>query len=892
MMGLIKWLSTYDNKKSIKKLQKIADKVNLLKEHYEKMSDNELKSQTNILKERLVKGETLDNILPDAFAVVSEASFRVLHMRHFNVQILGGIVLHEGRIAEMRTGEGKTLVSTLPAYLNALSGEPVFIVTVNEYLAKRDAEWMGKIHKFLGLTVGVIYSGQMPEDKRKAYACDITYGTNSEFGFDYLRDNMVTRKSDLMARGMAFAIIDEVDSILIDEARTPLIISGPAGESSDEYKIANSFAKSLKAEDYSIDEKQKTIHLTQTGNEKAEKFYRIENLSDSENLGIIHNINNAIRAHYLMKRDNEYIVRNDEVLIVDEFTGRVMVGRRYADGLHQAVEAKENVKINNEDKTYATITLQNYFKIFKKLSGMTGTAKTEEGEFRDIYGLDVVVIPTNKENKRIDANDVFYLSHQQKVRAIIDDVVDCHNRQQPVLVGTITVEKSEELAKELRKRKIPHNVLNAKNNMREAEIVASAGKKGTVTIATNMAGRGTDIMLGGNAEFMAKQALVKKGFNDDIVEIAISYANTDNEEILEARTIYHELLKKFEDEVQKEKDEVIALGGLHIIGTERHESRRIDNQLRGRAGRQGDPGSSVFYISGDDDLARIFGGDRLKKMASTFNMDEDTSINWKFFSRSVETAQKRVEGRNYSIRRQVVEFDNVLNKQREEIFRERNKILSGESMHDKILDMITDTVNNIVREYMSFISDDDGLNITEFNNALESQLLEKDTNFITEEIANKMTPTEIADRLSKMAISRYEHKIQDIESISEIKWDVVERDFLLQVIDRKWIDHIDDMETLRQGIGLRAYGNKNPITIYQTEGFDMFDDMIVSIRETVAKILTSARYQANAPEKKARPKPVIPMQGKGTIEKTAMVGRNSPCPCGSGKKYKNCCGKQ
>ena len=590
-------------------------------------------------------------------------------MRHFHVQILGGIVLHQGRIAEMCTGEGKTLVSTLPAYLNALSGKPVHVVTVNEYLAKRDAEWMGKVHRFLGLSVGFIYTGQQQDDKKRAYDADITYGTNSEFGFDYLRDNMCTKKGERVGRGLDFAVVDEVDSILIDEARTPLIISGPSGESSDQYTTAAKFAKSLKDTDVDIDEKQKTINLNEEGISKAERYYRIENLADVENTDINHNINNAIRARFLMHKDEDYIVRDGEVLIVDEFTGRIMVGRRYSDGLHQAIEAKEGVKINGENKTFATVTFQNFFKLYKKISGMTGTAKTEEGEFREIYGLDVVTIPTNLKSKRIDENDVFFFSHDAKMRAICDDIKRTHEENRPVLVGTLSVAKSEELSKLLTRMGVKHNVLNAKNHLREAEIIAQAGKRGSVTIATNMAGRGTDILLGGNSEFMAKQQLKKAGYDDHTIDIAGSFFPVENEEQQKAREEYFEFKKKFDEEVKKEKAEVVELGGLRIIGTERHESRRIDNQLRGRAGRQGDPGSSVFYISADDDLARVFGSERLKRMAQMLKLEEDTSINWKFFSRSIETAQKRVEGNNYSIRKNVVEFDNVLNHQRRSLQR-------------------------------------------------------------------------------------------------------------------------------------------------------------------------------------------------------------------------------
>ncbi|MBQ9790278.1 MAG: preprotein translocase subunit SecA [Clostridia bacterium] len=890
-MGLFSFLAGYDNKKALKQLEKIAAKVEALEDKYKALSDDELRGQTNILKERFAAGETLDDILPDAFAVVREAGWRVLKMRHFHVQIIGGIVLHQGRIAEMKTGEGKTLVSTLPAYLNALSGRPVHIVTVNEYLAKRDAEWMGKIHRFLGLKVGVIYAGQDPAEKKAAYEADITYGTNSEFGFDYLRDNMMPRKEDMIGRGLDFAIVDEVDSILIDEARTPLIISGPSGESSQQYEVACRFAKTLKDADVSIDEKKKTIHLTEEGVAKAEKFYKLENLSDMENLQINHDINNAIRARFMMKKDNDYIVHNGEVFIVDEFTGRIMVGRRYSDGLHQAIEAKENVKINAENRTLATITLQNFFKMYRKISGMTGTAKTEEGEFRDIYGLDVVIIPTNVPVQRKDDNDRFYFSHAAKIKAICDEVEETHETKQPILVGTITVEKSEELSRELKKRKIPHNVLNAKNHTREAEIVAQAGKLGAVTIATNMAGRGTDIMLGGNAEFMAKAAMKKQGFEDEMIEIASSYFDVDKPEEIEARKIYGDLLAKFSEETKREKQEVMALGGLKIIGTERHESRRIDNQLRGRAGRQGDPGFSVFYISADDDLSRVFGSERLKRMAEVLKLEEDTVINWKFFSKSVETAQKRVEGHNYSIRKQVVEYDNVMNRQREEVYAIRNKILSGEDMHDKVLEMIGEQIEHIVSEFSGF-EDVSEVDIEKFNNMLEDKMLEKETNFVNEEMLATKSLREIAEEIKERAFARYEAK--EIE-FKELGVDIrdVERMFLLKTLDRKWIEHIDNMDVLRQGVGLRAYGNRNPVVVYQTEGFDMFDDMIESMRRDVANIMMSVMIR-----RAERPKPQKPAnlqtngKAESPIQKKKEIGRNDKCPCGSGQKYKQCCGKK
>lgn len=885
------WLTDIDNKRSIKKLQKIADQIDSLEDKYSKMTDADLTSQTEVLKERLATGETLDDILPDAFAVVREASTRVLHMRHFNVQLLGGIVLHQGRIAEMRTGEGKTLVATLPSYLNALSGKPVHIVTVNEYLAKRDAEWMGKVHRFLGLTVGVVYSAQTPEQKREAYNCDIVYGTNSEFGFDYLRDNMAIDRKQMLARGYNFVIIDEVDSILIDEARTPLIISGSSGESGSEYIVADKFAKNLQPDDYSIDEKQKTIHLTESGVAKAERYYNLANLSDVENTDINHSINNALRARFIMKRDNDYIVSNNEVFIVDEFTGRIMVGRRFSDGLHQAIEAKEGVKVNAENKTLATITLQNFFKLYKKVSGMTGTAKTEEGEFREIYGLDVVVIPPNLPMIRVDENDEFYFSHDAKLRAILRDIEDCYKRKQPVLVGTITVEKSEEISKLLRNKKIPHNVLNAKNHMREAEIVAQAGKIGAVTIATNMAGRGTDILLGGNPEFMAKERMKRDGYAEELIEKATSYEATKDEEVLKAKLEFQKLLVEYKEETNKEKQQVKELGGLHIIGTERHESRRIDNQLRGRAGRQGDPGSSVFYVSADDDLARIFGSERIKKIAEAFKLDEDTAIKMKMFTKNIERAQKKVEGRNYSIRRQVVEYDNVMNKQREEVYAERNKILDKENVHDKILDMISEAIAGVVSEYTNFDKVEEA-DIEGFNMALEQRMVEPGTNLITEEVLETMSQKEILEMVTEHALDKFKKKIAETEE-KGINFGDIERLVLLKTLDKKWIAHIDEMDVLRQGIGLRAYGNQNPIHIYQREGFDMFEEMIENMRIEVANILMGIKIDVQgAPNIKQNRRRELDHRAVGTVKNTkSSVGRNDPCPCGSGKKYKNCCGK-
>ena len=894
------FLSNFDNNRSLKKLEKIAEKIENLAEKYSVMTDEELKEQTSVLKDRYSKGEKLDDILPDAYAVVREAATRVLGMRHFHVQLLGGIVLHQGRISEMCTGEGKTLVSTLPAYLNALSGEPVHVVTVNEYLAKRDAEWMGKVHRFLGLTVGYIYSNQDYAEKQNAYKCDITYGTNSEFGFDYLRDNMCGSREEMVGRGLKYAIIDEVDSILIDEARTPLIISGPSGESSDQYMIAARFAKTLHEDDVDIDEKQKTIHLTENGIFKAERYYRLENLADVENTDINHNINNAIRARFLMKKDSDYIVRDGEVLIVDEFTGRIMIGRRYSDGLHQAIEAKEGVKIQGENKTQATVTFQNFFKLYTKLSGMTGTAKTEEAEFREIYGLDVVTIPTNLPSQRKDENDVFFFTYEDKINAICEDIKKTHDDNRPVLIGTLTVAKSEELSRALIRYGIKHDILNAKNHLREAEIVAQAGRLGAVTIATNMAGRGTDILLGGNSEFMAKQELKKQGYEDYDIDIAASFFPTENENQEKAREEYKILKEKFDEVVKEEKEQVVKLGGLRIIGTERHESRRIDNQLRGRAGRQGDPGSSVFYISAEDDLPRVFGGEKLKRMYEIFKLDKGTSVKWKIFSKTVENAQRKVESHNYSIRKNVVEFDNVLNFQREEIYKERNKILDGESVHDKIIDMIKDVVNDVVLRYVDFKKPEE-IDIDEYNKDLEYILLEPETNFITYEILNDYTAKEIATEIYKRAVERYEER-KDAYVKAGIDFDNVERDVLLRNLDEKWIDHIDCMDSLREGIGLRGYGNKNPVTVYQQEGFEMFDEMVSTMRKDVANFMMGIKIRVGiSPEQfaKIRRERIKMLRtnasndtgNTGTVVKKKEPGRNDKCPCGSNKKYKNCCGR-
>ena len=760
-MGLFSFIANADNRRSIKRLQAVVDKVNAQESKFAAMSDAELRGMTDVFRDRLQNNyETLADIMPEAFAVVREASKRVLEMRHFDVQIMGGACLHQGRIAEMRTGEGKTLVATLPAYLNALEGKGVHIVTVNDYLAKRDAEWMGKIHRFLGLTVGVAISGMDNKEKRAAYACDITYATNNELGFDYLRDNMVTRAQDKVQRPLNFAIIDEVDSILIDEARTPLIISGRGGKSSEMYVQAQAFARSLKEDDYEIEEKKKAINLSESGVAKAERFFGIENLSDLDNTELNHYINNALRANYIMKRDQDYIVDKDEVLIVDEFTGRVMVGRRYSEGLHQAIEAKEHVRIQSENKTMATITFQNFFRLYTKLSGMTGTAKTEETEFKGIYNLDVVTIPTNKPNARIDEDDVVYKTVKAKLNAVVADITDCYMRGQPVLVGTTTVEKSEQLSTMLRRNKIPHSVLNAKNHEREAEIIAQAGKKGSVTIATNMAGRGTDILLGGNPEYLALQRMRKEGMSEEDVNAAVSYYNTDDQNVLHAREVYKEYYNEFKAVTDKDKEEVIALGGLRIIGTERHESRRIDNQLRGRAGRQGDIGSTVFYLSMEDDVLRLFGGDRMQAIANAFGTDDDTPFSMGILSRSIENAQRSIEGRNYDIRKQVLEYDNVMNQQRTIIYNERNRVLYGEDIHEEILAMMKDEAGIIVDDYTDPRKDWQEWDYNELNKEIERKLLPGDPEFLTADRLEKWTLDEIKEQLFNAMTAYYNAKIE------------------------------------------------------------------------------------------------------------------------------------
>ena len=839
-------------------------------------------------------------MLPEAFAVVREAGKRILNMQHFKVQIMGGIALHQGRIAEMRTGEGKTLVATLPAYLNALTGKGVHIVTVNDYLARRDAEWMGKIHRFLGLTVGVAVSGMRPEAKREAYNCDITYGTNNELGFDYLRDNMVTRKQDMVQRDLAFAIIDEVDSILIDEARTPLIISGRGGKSSEMYSRANRFARRLVRDaDYEIDEKKRAINLTEQGIERAETYFEVENLADIENTELYHYINNALKANFIMHRDQDYIVNDGEVVIVDEFTGRLMIGRRYNDGLHQAIEAKENVRIQSENKTLATITFQNYFRLYDKLSGMTGTAKTEENEFRSIYKLDVVTIPTNVPPKRVDEDDLLFTTAAGKLRAVVEDIKECYDRGQPVLVGTTNVEKSEELSKILRRRQIPHNVLNAKNHEKEAMIIAQAGRLHQVTIATNMAGRGTDIMLGGNAEFMAKEKLKKEGFEEKDIDLAASVFPAETEEVQRARELYNQYMHDFKPEVEAEKEQVIAFGGLRIIGTERHESRRIDNQLRGRAGRQGDMGSSIFYLSAEDDVLRLW-GDRLKKVMSMFKVDEDTPLSAKILSRQIENAQRNIEGRNFSVRKSVLEYDNVMNKQREIIYAERSKVLKGMPMREEILKIIRSQVETIVAAYTDPKVDYDEWDSEELNKEVERKLLPGEPEFFTEDKLKNYALPELIDMLNDAVVAAYQVKIDEAQE-HNVNFEDIERQIMLRVVDRKWMDHIDNMDALKSGIGLKAYGQQDPVIAYRQEGFEMFDEMIEKIHEEVVAMLMHINVEyPPEPPKKQEVEMIASHGGEvggeekkpDVTPKNKQVGRNDPCPCGSGKKYKNCCGKE
>ncbi|MBQ7797807.1 MAG: preprotein translocase subunit SecA [Clostridia bacterium] len=914
-MGLFSYLFGSDNSRNLAKVNKIVDKIEEKSDFYKNLTDTELQGTTAKLKERLAQGETLDDILPDAFALVREASTRVYGKRHFRVQLIGGVVLHQGRIAEMRTGEGKTLTATLPAYLNALSGNNVHVVTVNEYLAQYQAELMGKLYKFLGLTIGVTLSGQTAEQKQKAYACDITYGTNNEFGFDYLRDNMQPDKKYKVQRGHTFCIVDEVDSILIDEARTPLIISGSGDKSTDLYTKADSFVRRLNENDYEIDIKQKQIRLTEEGVAKAEKYFGIENLSDISALELNHHINNALRAHFIMKRDSNYIVKDDEVLIVDEFTGRLMQGRRYSDGLHQAIEAKEHVKIKNENKTLATVTFQNYFKLYSKLSGMTGTAKTEEMEFNKIYNLDVVTIPTNRPVQRIDENDMIFYTEVAKIKAIVEEIQAKYKSGQPILVGTASVDKSEVISREISKLGIPHNVLNAKNHERESYIVAQAGRVGSVTIATNMAGRGTDILLGGNAEYLAKAKLVQDGVANEIIDKITAYnvELTDEEKEIKAR--YEKLLTDYEKETAEEREKVLALGGLHILGTERHESRRIDNQLRGRAGRQGDPGSSIFFISLEDELPQRFGEDRMKNMFSIiFKGNEDMPIQMGILTRFFERAQKKTEGVNFGIRKQVLEYDDVLNKQRTIIYNERDKVLDGTDVHDQVIEMLHDYITRICADYIDDSKPSYEWDLETLNKALEDKLFEKGSNIVTKELIHDTDVNQASEIIFEKAREIYESKVNEIKKLG-INFSQIERAIMLRVVDKFWMDHIDAMNVLRNEIGVLSYGQKDPIIAYKNEGFDMFDNMIDQIREYTASSLFRMKIRIDIKVPQRAPIPTnskqdggngvdgIPQQPKGPFmpgnvnktpakaEPNKKVDRNDPCPCGSGKKYKNCCGK-
>ncbi|MBO4251055.1 MAG: preprotein translocase subunit SecA [Clostridia bacterium] len=894
-MGLFRYILGSEARRSLRKLDGMAEKVLALEPKYGALSDAELVAQTEVLKKRLADGETLDGILFDAFAVCREAASRVLGMKHYKVQIIGGICLHQGRVAEMKTGEGKTLVATLPAYLNALNGQGVHIVTVNDYLAARDAEWMGKVYKFLGLTVGVAISGMEDEDKKKAYACDITYGTNNEMGFDYLRDNLKSRIEQMVQRQLVFAIVDEVDSILIDEARTPLIISGKGEESSDKYVSANRFVKTLVPEkDFTIDIKEKTVQITETGAKKAESFFGLVSFSDIENATLSHHIQQALKANYIFKRDNDYVVNDGEVIIVDEFTGRLMIGRRYSDGLHQAIEAKEGVKIRNENKTFATITFQNYFRLYKKLSGMTGTAKSEEEEFRSIYGLDVLEIPTNKPVARIDMPDVIYKTVKGKNHAIVEEIASRHEKGQPVLVGTVTVEKSEEISKLLIAKGIRHNVLNAKNHAREADIVAQAGRFGAVTIATNMAGRGTDILLGGNPEFMAKRKLREEGVSEDDIELATSFISDIPDEIKAIREHYHVIYNKFKEMTDAEKEKVVAVGGLHILGTERHESRRIDNQLRGRSGRQGDPGSSIFFISLEDDLAKRFGGERMSRVYEFFKIDEDQPLASKMLTRRIEGAQRAIEGRNFGIRKHVLEYDDVMNKQREVMYAERMKVIKDENVHEDILKLIPDFVRYIVGTVIDNENKPDTWDLNALNDIIELKLLPKGTQFITKERAENWDYEYMIDKLVEETINVYEAKIERYKG-EGINFAEVERVVLLKNIDSKWIDHIDAMDQLRKGISLRGYGNIDPVVEYKKEGFEMFEDLTAAIQDDTITLLLKAELRKTPQIAKEEKKDLISNKEGSTTnymkKPKQSIGRNDPCPCGSGKKYKNCCGK-
>ena len=910
-MGLIQKIFGTYSQRELKSIYPIADKIEALEDEYRQLTDEQLQAKTPEFKQRLQQGETLDDILPEAFAAVREAADRVLGLRPYRVQLIGGIVLHQGRIAEMKTGEGKTLVATLPAYLNALSGNGVHIVTVNDYLAKRDSEWMGKVHRFMGLTVGLIIHDLTKEERQAAYAADITYGTNNEMGFDYLRDNMAIYKNEQVQRGHSFAIVDEVDSILIDEARTPLIISGMGEKSTQLYDMAEAFSCRLKkyvvaetddkaAEDesldadYIVDEKARTATLTARGIAKAEEFFHLENLSDPENSTIAHHINQAIKAHGTMKRDVDYVVKDGEIIIVDEFTGRLMFGRRYSEGLHQAIEAKEHVSVQRESKTLATITFQNYFRLYSKLSGMTGTAMTEEEEFATIYKLDIVEIPTNRPMVRIDNEDVVYKTEQGKYRAVIRQVKECHEKGQPVLVGTVSIEKNELLSRMLTKEGIRHNLLNAKNHEKEAEIVAQAGQFGAVTVATNMAGRGTDIMLGGNAEYMATNDLRKAGYTDEVIADATGYAETDNSEILEARQMFADKLRQHKEEISGEADRVRQAGGLFIIGTERHDSRRIDNQLRGRAGRQGDPGETRFYISLEDDLMRLFGGERVQAAMERMKIDEDMPIESKMLTRSIQQAQTTVESRNFQARKSVLEYDDVMNKQREIIYGQRRQVLEGMDVKDVIMNMMNTSITHLVQNAFSGVHHLDMTSCQELLRQVEGLYFPKYAVRFTQEQLDTMDAQAVIDAFTQAAAAYYQQK--EDEFTSPVMREV-ERVVLLRVVDEYWMEHIDAMSDLRQGIRLRAYAQTDPIIAYKKESLEMFEEMIAAIQDETVRRLYSVRLQKNEEVKRQRVANATSesVGGDGTVKKqprkVKKIGRNEPCPCGSGKKYKNCCGR-
>ena len=909
-MGFLDSLFNMADKKELKNFAKMAEKINTLEPKFESMRDKELKNMTSEFKERLANGETLDDILPEAFAVVREASKRVLGLRQYDVQFIGGMVLHQGRIAEMKTGEGKTLVAAAPVYLNALEGKGVHVVTVNDYLAKRDKEEMGKVYEFLGLTVGVIVHGQTPEVRRAQYNCDITYGTNNEYGFDYLKDNMVIHKEQKVQRELNYAIVDEVDSILIDEARTPLIISGPGDKSTHLYTDANTFVLTLKAPskteqektkeekeahfsdgDYDIDEKQKSASLTESGIKKAEVYFNVDNITDIEHTELYHHINQALKAHAIMKKDVDYVVKDGEIIIVDEFTGRLMFGRRYSEGLHQAIEAKEGLHVQRESKTLATITFQNYFRMYKKLSGMTGTAKTEEEEFKSIYKMDVVVVPTNKPVQREDLPDVVYKNENGKFNAVAEDILERHKKQQPVLVGTVSIDKSEKLSQILKRKGIKHEVLNAKNHEKEAEIVAQAGRLGAVTIATNMAGRGTDIMLGGNPLFLTKKELKRQGFTESAIKRVDTHIEEieleQDEELAKAKHTFDNLYEKYKEEAKKEQEAVRAAGGLAIIGTERHESRRIDNQLRGRSGRQGDPGSSRFYIGLDDELMRLFGSERIQGVVEKIGLEEDMPVEHRMLTKSIENAQKKVEGRNFGIRKHVLQYDDVMNRQRQVIYDERGRVLEGEDINEQIQSMIKDIISDAVAAYVG----DNGVELENLKSYLYGLFMPKES--LEGEELKELKSQELSNKIYETAHDIYREKE---EIIGSDRMREVERIILLQCVDNHWIDHIDAMDQLRQGIGLRALGQQDPVIAYKMEGFDMFDDMIKHIQEDTVRYLFNITIEQQPKERKsvvdvdtlASPSDLA---DNSPVVKERTVGRNEPCPCGSGKKFKHCCGK-